>query len=119
VFRGKAIVNSRASPAVRVERALLVKRGQADLVDLTVRQIAFCFGVSARALGEAAKNGSGDRDHRQSDAVEAFQRKWERLNHEERVAWARRAGTEIIFDVVAAALDEIAGQPESEPEAAD
>jgi hypothetical protein len=62
VLTGPGLANSRASVAVRIERALRIKHGEIgiDPTTLTHPQLAAMFGISVHRLRKAAKASTGN-----------------------------------------------------------
>ena len=82
----------------RARLAADILAGQVDLVDPTAAQIATLCGVSTTYVAEALGN-------RKPSLAATLLRSWNRSSDPDRVAFARQAGAEVIFDTIAKAID--------------
>jgi hypothetical protein len=68
VLTGRGIANSRATVAVRIERAVRTKHGEIEVQDFTDKQLADLYRVPLSTLRKTFKNGNGGTVHEPTDA---------------------------------------------------
>jgi hypothetical protein len=89
IIRGQFLCKNRWSKRARAQLAADILAGRAMVIDLTAKQLAGLCRVSLPYIAEA----------REPDRAAArLLRDWEDADADQRVAFARRAGIELIFD---------------------
>jgi hypothetical protein len=97
---GQFLARCRLSKWQRARLAAHIIDGKLVVTDLTDKQIAALCGVSVTYAYAVNRKGA----RHKPDPAERLTRSWDLANPEQRVAFARAAGAERVFDVVAQAI---------------
>jgi hypothetical protein len=81
----------------RARLAVDIQEGRVEITDFTTTQLAKLVKVSTSYINEAR--------HPRRASAEKLLRTWSAADTDQRVAFARKAGAERIFDVLTAAID--------------